>query len=165
MMPTTPILVFGTCLVTCGMLCAAPLTESGQKAVDAISAVNGSIRDLTKILESVTDKESADAAARPMRKKTQELYINLRKINELELPEAPSEDDDLQINKLITDMQILQATFERHCMRIANNRFYDSIPLARVFHAIATVYQRQEEMQRQKLEQEKAQNTPPPAQQ
>lgn len=151
--PTT-FLALAACPLIPGILCAAPLTESGQKAVNAIKEVNNSIRDLTLILEGVTDKATADAAAKPMRKKTQELYINLRKINELELPSAPSEEDELQINKLITDMQILQATFERHCMRIADNKFYDSIPLARVFHAIATVYQRQEEMQRQKLQQE-----------
>lgn len=151
---STSLLTFAVCPLIPGIVCAAPLTESGQKAVDAITAVNNSICDLTRILEGVTDKATADAAAKPMRKKTQELYINLRKINELELPNAPSEDDELQINKLITDMQILQATFERHCMRIADNRFYDSIPLARVFHAIATVYQRQDEMQRQNTQQE-----------
>ncbi len=147
-------LALATCPLIPGILCAAPLTETGQKAVNAITEVNNSIRDLTRILEGVTDKSTADDAAKPMRKKTQELYINLRKINELELPNAPSEEDELQINKLITDMQILQATFERHCIRIADNKFYDSIPLARVFHAIATVYQRQEEMQRKKTQQE-----------
>lgn len=128
----------------------AETTPAGQEILNDITAFSNNIRAINEILENVKDRESADAAAKPMRQQTREMYINLRKIQETNINYTPSREDQIQLTRQVLELQLLQATFEQHCLRLAENRFYDSIQLARLFHAIANIYQRQQLMEQQK---------------
>lgn len=128
----------------------AETTPAGQEILNDITAFSNNIRAINEILENVKDRESADAAAKPMRQQTREMYINLRKIQETNVNYTPSREDQIQLTRQVLELQLLQATFEQHCLRLAENRFYDSIQLARLFHAIANIYQRQQLMEQQK---------------
>ena len=128
----------------------AEITPAGQEISNDIEAFSNNIRAINEILENVKDRESADAAAKPMRQQTREMYINLRKIQERNISDTPSREDQIQLTRQVLELQLLQATFEQHCLRLAENRFYDSIQLARLFHAIANIYQRQQLMEQQK---------------
>lgn len=128
----------------------AEITPAGQEILNDITAFCNNIRAINEILENVKDRESADAAAKPMRQQTREMYINLRKIQETNINYTPSREDQIQLTRQVLELQLLQATFEQHCLRLAENRFYDSIQLARLFHAIANIYQRQQLMEQQK---------------
>ena len=127
----------------------AEITPAGQEISNDIEAFSNNIRAINEILELVKDRESADNAAKPMRQQTREMYINLRKIQERNISDTPSREDQIQLTRQVLELQLLQATFEQHCIRLAENRFYDSIQLARLFQAIANIYQRQQLMEQQ----------------
>lgn len=141
------------CLAGSVILCAeaqAELTPAGQEISASIQEVTKHLKAINDLLAGVQDTATANAATAPMRKHTREMYIHLRKVQETTLTEEPSADDQALLLQQVIELQLMQATFEQHCMRLANNRFYNSIPLARLFHAIANIYQRQEQMGTQK---------------
>lgn len=121
--------------------CAAP-TPAGQEVADAIGAFCDSLREMNNLMAGVTDRATADAVTSPLRQKTKEMYQNSRRVKALSLKSEPNDEDQAVLMRQVLELQLLQAEFERHCLRLAEQRFYDSVQLARLFHAIAELYQR-----------------------
>ena len=129
--------------VLCSTACAAP-TPAGQEVADAIGAFCGSLREMNTLMAGVTDRATADAVTSPLRQKTKEMYQNSRRVKALSLKSEPNDEDQAVLMRQVLELQLLQAEFERHCLRLAEQRFYDSVQLARLFHAIAELYQREQ---------------------
>ncbi len=129
--------------VICSTACAAP-TPAGQEVANAIEAFCGSLREMNTLMAGVTNRATADAVTAPLRQKTKEMYQNSRRVKELSLKSEPNDEDQAVLMRQVLELQLLQAEFERHCLRLAEQRFYDSMKLARLFHAIAELYQREQ---------------------
>ena len=143
-------------------LCSLPLlmsaaraehTHSNKEVEDTIAAFSRSIQELNEILSHVTDKESADAAAIPTRNKAREVYLKLKEVQNLTPQDTANDEATAKLTNQVLELQLMQATFEQQCLRIAEHSFYESVALARVFQALANVY-----MQEQPAN---AQQTPP----
>ncbi len=124
----------------------AEYTTAGQEVSATIEAYCNNLREINALMQGVTDRASADAATAPLRAKTKDMIINLRRIKEYSIGSfEPSRDDQKLLSRQVIELQILQADFEKNCMRLANANFYDSVTLARLFYAIADIYRREQE--------------------
>ena len=124
----------------------AEYTAAGQEVSATIEAYCNNLREINALMQGVTDRASADAATAPLRVKTKDMIINLRRIKEYSIGSfEPSRDDQKLLSRQVIELQILQADFEKNCMRLANANFHDSVTLARLFYAIADIYRREQE--------------------
>lgn len=133
-------------------LCCLPLftstaqaahTHSNKEVEDTIYAFSCCIQELNDILSNVKDKESADAAAIPTRNKAREIYLKLKEVQSLTPQDTANDEATAKLTNQVLELQLMQATFEQQCLRIAEHNFYDSIALARVFEALANVYKQE----------------------
>ncbi len=135
-------------LLTCavGLVCPlhAEYTEAGQEVSAAIEAFCTSLKDINALLQGVQDRSSADAVTTPLREKTKEMYLNHRRVQELSVNKDTNDEDYAMLTRQVLDLQLLQAEFEQQCIRLSEQRFYDSVKLARLFQAIAALYQREQ---------------------
>lgn len=127
--------------------------NSNEEVEATINRFSQSIQELNDILSKVTDRETADAAAIPTRNKSREVYLNLRAVQSLKPQETANDEETAKLTNQVLELQLMQATFEQQCLRIAEHNFYESVALARVFQALANVYK-----------QEQPSNAQPPAQ-
>ena len=132
------------CLLTAVQPAMAERVNSNKEVEEAINQFSQSIQELNDILSKVTDRESADAAAIPTRNKTRELYLNLRAVQSLTPQNTANDEETVKLTNQVLELQLMQATFEQQCLRIAGNNFYESVALARVFQALANVYKQEQ---------------------
>lgn len=138
----------------------AEYTPAGQEISAAIEAYSNNLREINTLLAGITDHASADTATAPLRAKTKEMILNLRKIKQLSIDAEPSRDDQNLLASQVIEVQLLQAEFEKNCLRLADSRFFESVQLARLFYAIADVYRREQEASTPQPAAQPA-NTPP----
>ena len=122
----------------------AEYTEAGQEVSAAIEAFCTSLKDINALLQGVQDRSSADTVTAPLREKTKEMYLNHRRVQELSVNKDTNDEDYAMLTRQVLDLQLLQAEFEQQCIRLSEQRFYDSVKLARLFQAIAALYQREQ---------------------
>ena len=140
--PHLPILL--TCAVTVVCPLQADYTAAGQEVSAAIDAFSTSLREINALLQGVQDRSTADAATAPLRTKLKEMYLSLRRVKEISLSSDPSDEDQALLTRQVLDLQLLQAEFEQHCMRLAGQQFYESVTLARLFQVMADLYRREQ---------------------
>lgn len=121
----------------------AELSPSGQTLSHALVELQANIDGLNNLLASVTDKNSAEAAAPKLREQASLFYTNYQKVKHLKLTDTPTAAEEACLNQLALEIQLAQATFEQHCLRLVENQFYGSPALARFFQAMVNVYKRQ----------------------
>lgn len=138
-----------TALLLCpafvGATATAEFTAAAQEISATIEAYCDNLREINTLMQGITDRATADAATAPLRIKTKEMILNLRSIKELSIDFEPSIDDQKRLSHQVLELQILQADFEKNCIRLAEANFYDSVMLARLFYAIADIYRREQE--------------------
>ena len=132
------------CCLTTIQPTMAEQVNSNKEVEAAINQFSQSIQELNDILSKVTDRESADAAAIPTRNKTRELYLNLRAVQNLTPQNTANDEETVKLTNQVLELQLMQATFEQQCLRIAGNNFYESVALARVFQSLANVYKQEQ---------------------
>ena len=121
----------------------AKLTPSGQALSSALTELQDDINGMNNILASVTDTQSAEAAAPKLSSQASRFYTNYQKVKHLKLTDTPSAEEEAQLNHQALEIQLAQAAFEQHCLRLAENQFYKSAALARFFQAMVNVYKGQ----------------------
>lgn len=140
--PHLPILL--TCAVTVVCPLQADYTAAGQEVSAAIDAFSTSLREINALLQGVQDRSTADAATNPLRTKTREMYLSMRRVKEISLTAEPSDEDQALLTRQVLEVQLLQAEFEQHCTRLVGHQFYESASLARLFQVIADMYRREQ---------------------
>lgn len=133
------------CPAFAGATATAEFTAAAQEISTTIEAYCDNLREINTLMQGITDLASADAATAPLRVKTKEMILNLRSIKELSIDFEPSQDDQKRLSHQVLELQILQADFEKNCIRLAEANFYDSVMLARLFYAIADIYRQEQE--------------------
>lgn len=138
-------------IITFATLAAAPLcyasgaalSPSGQALSKALTELQADINGMNELLASVTDKSSAEAAAPKLRRQASRFYTNYQKVKHMKLTDTPTAAEEAQLNQQALEIQLAQAVFEQHCLRLVDNQFYDSMALARFFQAMVNVYKDQ----------------------
>ena len=125
------------------MTAEAKLSPSGQTLSNALAELQANIDGMNNLLAAVTDKNSAEAAAPKLHEQATRFYTNYQKVKHLKLTDTPTAAEEAQLNQQALEIQLAQATFEQHCLRLAENQFYDSTALARFFQAMVNVYKGQ----------------------
>lgn len=121
----------------------AEFSRSGQTLSAALAELLEDINGMNNILASVTSKETAEAAAPKLREQASRFYTDYQKVKQLKLSDTPTPEEEAQLNQQALEIQLAQAAFEQHCLRLVENQFYESAALARFFQAMVNVYQGQ----------------------
>jgi hypothetical protein len=121
----------------------AEFSRSGQTLSAALAELQEDINGMNNILASVTSKETAEAAAPKLREQASRFYTDYQKVKQLKLSDTPTSEEEALLNQQALEIQLAQAAFEQHCLRLVENQFYESAALARFFQAMVNVYQGQ----------------------
>ena len=115
-----------TPLAMADISCGSPAPEPAAKEyVQLANDVISSIKEMTQVLESITDQASADAAAPQLRSTTARLLELQRKTEEMP---RPTNEVELLVrsNINVLEVQQLVGNFLNACIQIAINNAYGS---------------------------------------
>lgn len=135
-------------LTMLGALCApaqAELTPVGQEVSATIDGFCDSLRAVNILLSGIKDRSTADAAVPTLRQHLRAMFLGMQVIKQLDVKNAPNDEDYALLMRQVLELQLLQGDFERYCLCLAEQNFYGSEKLARLFQAMAELYRREKQ--------------------
>lgn len=135
------ILTFITVLLSifCVNIPAKAEAAAAQEMYVACSRFTSALDEMNSIMDGVRNKQTADAAAAPLKAAFIEFYTQLQVIQGIE-PHGPMDKaTEQQILALMDKAEKDQVTFQNHCKRLADNAFYGSEELFQTFLSIASM--------------------------